>query len=198
MQTFLLLFEHGETVEDTGNLYLGTKDVLLGCLPHTVAGFGRLLELQQQLLVSLDDLNPFVDEMEIEISLLQPGDQPEPRRKILLLEPLRLSRGDFASEAQLAREWNFLRKTVHGPLKRLHHWHPLIADLKLGIRERLHLGNDGFGCLPPLSRCLNLRVLPSEFLDETLEMNPVVTGCRVDRAIRAYNPTSLLCATDTQ
>jgi hypothetical protein len=74
----------------------------------------------------------------------------------------------------------------------------LIADLKLGIRERLHLGNDGFGCLPPLSRRLNLRVLPGEFLDETLEMNPIVTGCRVDSAIRACGTTSLLRAAGTQ
>ena len=74
VQTLFLLVKYGEPVEDTGTLHLSAEDVLLGCLPHTIAGLRSLLELQQQLLVSLHDLNAFVDEMQIEIGLLEPGD----------------------------------------------------------------------------------------------------------------------------
>ncbi|MER3425141.1 MAG: hypothetical protein C4293_19865, partial [Nitrospiraceae bacterium] len=72
--------------------------------------------MHQEHLVLLNDLDPFVNEVQIEISLLQPGNQSEPCSQIFLLQPLSLSGCDFAAEPQLPGKRNLLTEAVRRAL----------------------------------------------------------------------------------
>ena len=52
---------------------------------------------------------------------------------------------------------------------RLHHRHPLVAELNPWIRERLDLRHDGLGCFPALTGGFDLWIRCFEFFNETRE-----------------------------
>lgn len=115
-----------------------------------------------------------------------------------LLQSLRTPLSDIPFKAQLAGKRNLLTDSIHRALKRLGHRHALIPELEPWIGERLDLRDDGLGHLPLFSSRLNFRAPGRQFLNETLEIDPIVTRCRGDSAIRAYGTTSLLRAAGTQ
>jgi hypothetical protein len=73
-----------------------------------------------------------------------------------------------------------------------------IAQPPVFIGKCLDLRYDGFGRFPPLPSSLDFRTPGDQFLDETLEIDPIVTWRHGDCGIRARGATNLLRAAGTQ
>src|SRR5690606_22970732 len=96
MEAFLLLLQHSQLIQHPGNFHLGSKHVLLCRLSDTVSGIGGFFELHEEQFVFLDNLNTFMNEVEIPIMLLDTGNDIELCSQIHLLNLISLAGGHFS------------------------------------------------------------------------------------------------------